>query len=235
MKRIIKLFFLWGMCILIFAIIALTVFNFFYNKRYSDIFDKLYIEAQNYLVENYPEEIYIEEKSAKGWFNDFNEPFVFYAHPENIDDLWFKVTYKDGEFTDNYFDRYLQRGAGNIIEDVVSEYSSDYLCFAGGDIKDEIGFKDYYYKNGKMLDYKYIEYTSINEIQIQIYDHAESRNAEEFLGKILDDIQDLELLEEHIVNISFFVINPNNSDEYTAYYYYYDGEFELGSKYTATE
>ncbi len=224
------------MSILIFSLIAALVFSLLYNRRYSKIFKELNSEAVVYLEENYQEEMYLEEKTVSGWFNSFSEPYIYYAHPVDNADLWFKVTYEDGEFTDNYFNKYLQKGAGAIIDSVVSKHSSNYRCFASGSIKDEFGFYEYYQENGEMLGYDKIEYIGIDEVQISIYDYEDNRNAEPYLGEILSDIKDLNILEDGIAMIRIYVHDTKDFNEYTAYFYYYDnGEITPGSKYTAKE
>ncbi len=235
-KKIGKYLLVWGLIILIFTGIAVVVFNSYNNFKYNKFYDELRVDVVRYLSETYPEDMFVEDKFVKGWFNSFSEPYSFYARPMKDENLWFKVNYEDGEFTDNYFDIYLRVGAGDILDEVVSKYSKDYRCFASAEIKDEFGFKEYYNKNGKMLGYDDIEYTYLDQTQITIYDYEDSRNAEPFISEILSDIVDTGLCKDAITAVYVYVVNPKNQNEYTAYYYYY---YETGfggptSKYTAS-
>ncbi len=227
MKKIGKYLFAWGLIILIIVGISVVLYNIYNNYRYNKDFEELRLDAIQYLEETYHGEMYVAEKVVKGWFNNFSEPYFLYAHPIDDENLWFKVNFSDGEFTDNYFRKYLQVGAGDIIDEVVDKYSDENRCFAEGKIKDEFGFQEYYNENGKLLGYEDIEYEYIYESQITIYDYEDSRNAEPFISEILENIVDLGICKDGSTMIRFYIVNPKNVKEYTAYFYYYydDGGF----------
>ncbi len=221
MKKIWKYILVWGLLILIITGIAVVVYNFYNNYKLNKLFDELRGEAIAYLEETYPEEMFVDEKIVKGWFNSFKEPYFFYVRPVEDEEMWFKVFYQNSEFSDNYFAMYLRKGAGDIIDEVVDKYSNDYRCFAEGKIKDEFEFNEYYNENGELLGYEDIEYSYIYEAQITIYDYADSSNAEAFISDILDNIVDLGICKDGVTLIRFYIVNPKNNKEYTAYFYYY--------------